>query len=151
MILGIHAPEFAFEKDPKNVQKAVTDAGLQYPITLDNDYKTWNAYENRYWPAKYFIDREGKLRHSHFGEGEYTESEQVIQYLLGTTGPTTTVNPVVSSKMNTTKETYLGYSRADSIVNSAYGLGTKIYTPGPIKSGEVTLGGSWNTKNERIE
>ena len=82
VIIGVHAPEFAFEKNPENVAKAVKDVGIRYPVVLDNAYATWNAYTNQYWPAKYFIDRDGKLRHSHFGEGDYAESEKVIQYLL---------------------------------------------------------------------
>jgi cytochrome c-type biogenesis protein len=89
VVIGIHAPEFSFEKDPKNVVDAIKKAGLQYPVALDNNFTTWRAYENQYWPAKYFIDRDGKLRHSHFGEGAYAESEEVIKYLLATPRSTT--------------------------------------------------------------
>jgi thiol-disulfide isomerase/thioredoxin len=66
VIIGAHAPEFAFEKLPANVSKAVSDAGIAYPVVLDNDYVLWNSYKNRYWPAKYFIDRDGYVRHTHF-------------------------------------------------------------------------------------
>ncbi len=69
VIIGVHAPEFAFEKIRKNVEKATLSANIAYPIVLDNGFDLWNAYENRYWPAKYFIDREGNVRHTHFGEG----------------------------------------------------------------------------------
>src|SRR3989338_2253577 len=79
VIIGVHAPEFEFEKDEKNVQKAINDFGLKYPIVQDNDFATWRAYNNRYWPAKYFIDKEGYIRYTHFGEGAYDESEKVIQ------------------------------------------------------------------------
>src|SRR5690606_27293044 len=82
VILGVHAPEFAFEKVLANVQKAVDEYGLKYPIFQDNDFKTWRAYKNRYWPAKYIIDKAGNVRYTHFGEGAYEETEQVISYLL---------------------------------------------------------------------
>lgn len=82
VIIGVHAPEFAFEKIRSNVEKAISSAGVKYPVVLDNNFDLWNTYDNRYWPAKYFIDREGNVRHTHFGEGAYEESEKVIQYLL---------------------------------------------------------------------
>lgn len=82
VIIGVHTPEFEFEKNPDNVQKAIKDFGILYPVMQDNDYATWNAYQNRYWPAKYFIDINGKIRKTHFGEGDYDESERFIQELL---------------------------------------------------------------------
>lgn len=83
VILGIHAPEFAFEKLPKNVEKAVKEADIKYPVALDNDFRTWNAYDNKYWPAKYLIDQNGNIVYKHFGEGEYAQTEEKIQELLG--------------------------------------------------------------------
>ena len=143
----MHAPEFAFEKDPKNVAKAVADAGIEYPVVLDNGFKTWNAYENQYWPAKYFIDREGKLRHSHFGEGEYKESEEVIQYLLGVDGPTAVINPTLASNRSLSPETYLGIGRGSSIVNDNYRDGIHDFMAATsLASNKVTLGGTWNIK-----
>ena len=85
-ILGIHAPEFAFEKITKNVQSEVKTANILYPVALDNNFDTWNAYNNQYWPAKYLIDREGKVRLTHFGEGSYSETEAAIQTLLRENG-----------------------------------------------------------------
>src|SRR3990167_7742555 len=86
VIIGVHAPEFEFEKSEKNVADAIKDFKLTYPIVQDNEFETWRAYNNRYWPAKYFIDKEGYIRYSHFGEGAYDESEKVIQELLKETG-----------------------------------------------------------------
>ena len=80
LIIGIHSPEF--EKDINNVQKAVTQHGIIYPVVLDNDFETWKAFENRYWPRKYIADHEGYLRYDHIGEGRYDETEKVIQELL---------------------------------------------------------------------
>lgn len=82
LIIGIHSPEFEFEKDVKNVQMAVEKYGIKYPIVLDNEWQTWKAFENRYWPRKYIADHEGYIRYDHIGEGEYQETEKVIQQLL---------------------------------------------------------------------
>lgn len=82
VVIGVHAPEFAYEKDPANVMKAVADLGITFPVALDNNYAIWRQFANQYWPAHYFIDAEGRVRFHHFGEGAYDESEQVIQQLL---------------------------------------------------------------------
>jgi thiol-disulfide isomerase/thioredoxin len=82
LIVGVHSPEFEFEKDPNNVRMAAMKYGLTYPIVLDSDHKTWDAFANRYWPAEYIADDLGHIRHTHFGEGEYDQTEQVIQKLL---------------------------------------------------------------------
>jgi thiol-disulfide isomerase/thioredoxin len=82
LIIGVHAPEFEFEKDPNNVKMAAQKYGLTYPIVLDSDHQTWNAFSNRYWPAEYITDDLGHIRHTHFGEGEYDQTEKVIQQLL---------------------------------------------------------------------
>ena len=86
MILGVHSPEFEFEKVLENVQEAVDEFGLHYPIVQDNDFGTWRAFRNRYWPAKYLIDKDGYIRYFHFGEGRYEETEQWIRALLEETG-----------------------------------------------------------------
>ena len=86
MILGVHAPEFEFEKVLENVQEAVDEFGLLYPIVQDNERGTWRAFRNRFWPAKYLIDRDGYVRYTHFGEGRYEETEQWIRKLLEETG-----------------------------------------------------------------
>lgn len=82
LIVGIHSPEFEFEKDPNNVQNAINKHGIEYPVVLDNEMETWKAFENRYWPRKYIADHEGYIRYDHIGEGKYQETEKVIQQLL---------------------------------------------------------------------
>ena len=86
VIIGVHSPEFEFEKNPKNVQKSINDFGITYPVMQDNYFATWKAYKNRYWPAKYLIDAEGQIRYTHFGEGGYDETEKKIQELLTEAG-----------------------------------------------------------------
>ena len=87
-VIGVHSPEFEFEKDYNNVAAAVQEAGIQYPVVLDNNYATWNAYNNIYWPAWYLIDADGFIRYKHFGEGAYAETEEKIQQLLDERGRT---------------------------------------------------------------
>src|ERR1700722_14371061 len=82
VVIGVHSPEFAFERNIANVKKAVASLGITYPVAIDNDYAIWQAFDNQYWPAHYFIDAKGRIRHEHFGEGAYDESERVIQQLL---------------------------------------------------------------------
>ncbi len=82
LIIGVHTPEFGFERDPANVERAVREAGIEYPVVLDNGYATWNAYDQRYWPAMYLIDIDGFVRYKHFGEGAYEETETKIRELL---------------------------------------------------------------------
>lgn len=154
VIIGVHAPEFEFEKSEKNVTQAIKDFKLTYPIVQDNDFATWRAYSNRYWPAKYFIDKEGYIRYSHFGEGGYDESEKVIQELLKEAGATD-----VSSEINNptyqiqakTPEIYLGYGRIDHFASPEAmkkdALGT--YTaPQNIKNNEFAYSGNWNVMEE---
>jgi len=100
VIIGIHTPELPPERDPDNVRTAVKNLGIEYPVVLDNNYATWNAYNNHYWPAMYLIDLNGYIVYTHIGEGAYTETEQTIQTLLqerastsGTTSPTTGIAP----------------------------------------------------------
>ena len=88
VVIGVHTPEFAFEKERSNVEKAVLDLKIGYPVAVDSDYKIWQAFNNQYWPAHYFIDGKGRIRHHHFGEGDYEESEQVIQQLFKENGAT---------------------------------------------------------------
>ncbi|MEI6326865.1 MAG: cytochrome c biogenesis protein DipZ [Candidatus Roizmanbacteria bacterium] len=115
VIIGVHAPEFEFEKDKNNLAQAIKDFKLTYPIVQDNDFSTWRAYDNHYWPAKYIIDRDGYIRHTHFGEGEYDKTEEVIQELLKETGVSTLSPPhnPTTKTYGRTPETYLGYGRID--------------------------------------
>lgn len=127
VIIGVHAPEFAFEKDQANVENAVRELGIKYPVAMDNDYAIWNAYKNEYWPAHYLIDAQGKIRHQHFGEGAYAETEQMIQTLLKEAN---SANGEVSNSLVEVKgsgvsatassersgrspETYLGFAREE--------------------------------------
>lgn len=123
VIIGVHAPEFEFEKESDNVRTAVGRHGITYPVALDNDHETWQAFANRYWPAHYFIDKEGKVRHTHFGEGEYDQSEKIIQSLLaeGTDKEFGNVSTEEEAPFTAgqSPETYLGYYRANSLVNAA--------------------------------
>lgn len=147
VIVGVHTPEFEFEKDLDNVQKAVTDFGIFYPVVQDNNYSTWGAYKNRYWPAKYLIDKYGQIRFTHFGEGEYDETEKMIQDLLIETG--SEVNEVVDNKesqnYSQTPETYLGYGRGDTNILSL--LNKEEYAdqkyPSKFQKNQLAFQGSW--------
>jgi cytochrome c biogenesis protein CcdA/thiol-disulfide isomerase/thioredoxin len=156
-IIGVHAPEFAFEKNKANVEDAVKKAGLTYPVALDNDFDTWNAYENRYWPGTYLIDKEGNIRRTHAGEGGYKETEQAIRALLAENGGS------VPQRMSDTKqgstssdketpETYLGSRRASDFTNSQRLLqGERTYTLADLPEvNDWTLGGTWNVSSEGI-
>ncbi len=114
VIIGVHAPEFEFEKDAINVQKAIADFGIKYPVMQDNDFSTWRAYRNNYWPAKYLIDKDGNIRYTHFGEGDYDETELAIQELLSEAGAeiTTTPSNPLTPTYGRTPETYLGSERS---------------------------------------
>jgi hypothetical protein len=114
VVLGVHSPEFAFEHVPGNVEGAVKRLGIKYPVALDNDLATWNAFQNQYWPAKYLIDRQGHLRYYHPGEGEYDETEARIRTLLGESAEMLPVaNRLVDRTPRTplTPESYLGWGR----------------------------------------
>lgn len=158
VILGIHAPEFAFEKIPANVEEAIEKHEIEYPVGLDNNFSTWRAYNNRYWPAKYFIDKEGNIRHYHFGEGEYEESEEVIRYLLGEDGSEIADDMVevdaddVSFGQTQTPETYLGYARAENFRNESElvqdeTVNYTLLTDGPTDY--WSLGGNWQVVDEK--
>jgi len=137
VIVGIHTPEFGFEKLRENVEAAAKSHGLEYPIAQDNDYRTWNAYSNNFWPAKYLIDRQGNLRYHHFGEGSYAETEEVIRELLAESG-SGSGSPPQDVELNSspepeqdpdafgpipgrrlTRELYAGYYRNESLPSSS--------------------------------
>ena len=86
VVIGVHTPEFPFEHDIENVRRAAKDMQVEYPIAIDNDYAIWRAFENHYWPALYFVDAQGQIRHHTFGEGDYEQSEAIIQQLLAEAG-----------------------------------------------------------------
>ena len=154
VIIGVHTPEFAFERVPANVRDAVEDLGVRYPVALDPDYGTWNAWGNRYWPAKYFIDRAGHVRFAHFGEGEYEESEQVIRTLLAEPGLPEPVSASLGDETPTTPqtpETYLGYARLDRYFGSELVRDEETaYTlPESLPEDGLAYGGRWTVEDER--
>jgi len=157
IVVGVHTPEFAFEKDLGNVKKAVRDLGITYPVALDNDYAIWRSFSNRYWPAHYFFDASGHLRHQHFGEGEYMESEAVIQTLLaerdGQATPAPFVQPegtgaeaAAGQRAGRSPETYIGFARAKQFA-SANGIAKdepKTYAiPSGLERNDWGLAGEW--------
>jgi thiol-disulfide isomerase/thioredoxin len=118
VVIGVHTPEFGFEHDVDGVRRATEERGIDYPVAVDNDYAMWTAFANHYWPALYFVDREGIIRDQHFGEGRYEESERVIQRLLGIERELVSVEGVgVEAAADWehlgTPETYLGHARGD--------------------------------------
>lgn len=154
VIIGVHAPEFEFEKDKNNLVKAISDFGLTYPIVQDNNYETWQAYNNQYWPAKYIIDKNGIIRYAHFGEGDYDETEKDIQNLLKETGakniPSSVNNP--SSQIYAiTQETYLGSNRIDNfsspepIQNNMFSFYT---SPSDLPDNTFGLQGEWDIEKD---
>lgn len=149
VIIGVHTPEFAFEKDVSNVQKAVERFGIRYPVAMDNDYKTWQAYANNYWPAHYLMDQKGIVRQMHFGEGKYLETENAIRNLLGMAP--IQEKEIVKPIRPMTPETYLGTLRASQYVNSLKPdrIAEYTYTP-PLKDDKVGLTGNWRVGQEKI-
>ena len=162
IVIGVHTPEFAFEKEQSNVQRAVRDLKVSYPVAVDSDYKIWQAFNNQYWPAHYFIDGKGRIRYHHFGEGEYDESERVIQQLLKENGATslsagtinvsaTGVEAAPGGGNVRSPETYIGYQRAENFA-SAQPLAQdsrKVYTPRDrLSLNQWALGGSWTVSPE---
>jgi cytochrome c biogenesis protein CcdA/thiol-disulfide isomerase/thioredoxin len=155
VILGVHTPEFAFEREPENVRRAVRDHGIAYPVALDPDFATWEAWDNRYWPAKYFVDRAGHIRYAHFGEGAYEESERVIRRLLAEDPGGALVSRAVSDRTPTgpqTPESYLGYGRIDRYAGSPLQPDREeAYTlPGRVPLHGLAYGGRWTVEEERI-
>lgn len=148
-IVGVHSPEFPFEKDAGNVEEAIERNGIEYPVVQDNELATWDAYGNQYWPAEYFIDSRGRVRFAHFGEGSYGEKEKVIRELLAEAGDApggtrTHVSAVAPSKGVTTPETYLGAARAERFTNPTLSPGTHDFrSPQPPGDNEFAYSGRW--------
>jgi cytochrome c biogenesis protein CcdA/thiol-disulfide isomerase/thioredoxin len=165
ILLGVHTPEFAFEQNPRNVSEAIKRHGLTYPIAQDNEYGTWNAFANRYWPAKYLIDAEGIIRYAHFGEGAYKETEEAIMSLLKEAGvamsdqrsaiPTSprlrgASSDQMASNRNRSPETYLGTRSWDQLGNAQGEPSGQIITytiPAKLILNNYYLGGDWQLVN----
>ncbi len=145
VIIGVHAPEFEFEKDPENVAKALLDFNILYPVVQDNSFTTWRAYQNQYWPAKYLIDKEGNLRYFHFGEGDYDETEMAIQTLLSETGKQVTEEIKNPNYQNYAKtpEIYLGYGRGDVGLFSKKDSYQQMSFPKNLIKNQVAYQGQW--------
>jgi cytochrome c biogenesis protein CcdA/thiol-disulfide isomerase/thioredoxin len=163
VVIGVHAPEFAFERDVGNVTKAMKELGINYPVAIDNDYKIWRAFNNEYWPAHYFADAQGRIRYHHFGEGDYAESERVIQQLLREAGAKTVADGLINADaqgvqlapdMNQvlSPETYVGYQRAEHFVPETSLVPDKVTaytTPTNLALNDWSLGGQWAVGAER--
>ncbi|MBI1256398.1 MAG: redoxin domain-containing protein [Chloroflexi bacterium] len=162
VVIGVHTPEFTFEHDLDNVRREVHDLGVDYPVAVDNDYGVWNAFSNNYWPALYLIDAKGQIRYHQFGEGNYEQSEMMIQQLLTEAGSQNirqglvTVNPTgleVAANWNDVRssENYLSYNRTqgfaspgDSVLGESH-----VYTvPDQLSQNEWALSGNWTFQNE---
>ena len=161
VVIGVHAPEFAFERDPANVARATRDLGIRYPVALDNQYKLWGALKNNYWPAHYFIDAQGRVRYHHFGEGNYAMSERVIRQLLAEAGRAPKAAALSRARGSGAQiqasiadlkspETYIGYGRADRFVSPGGLLRDqgKAYASAPLKLNDWSLEGQWIDKKQ---
>jgi cytochrome c biogenesis protein CcdA/thiol-disulfide isomerase/thioredoxin len=161
VVIGVHAPEFAFEKIIANVRTAVSDLKITYPVAIDNNYAIWRAFGNQYWPAHYFIDAQGRIRHHHFGEGDYDGSEKVIQQLLAEAGKTSVSTGLVAVSatgaeappdMNDVQsmETYIGYDRAENFASPGGAVqdARHVYAMGTAKLNEWGLSGDWTIGKE---
>lgn len=163
VVIGVHAPEFAFERNISNVQKAVHDLGVSYPVAIDNNFAIWRGFNNQYWPAHYFIDAKGQIRYSHFGEGEYQQSEQVIQQLLFEAGhaiqdksyvQTAGTGVGVASNVAEVQspETYIGYRRAERFTSNG-GITqdqSRVYSlQTTLSLNEWGLSGNWRIEHDK--
>jgi cytochrome c biogenesis protein CcdA/thiol-disulfide isomerase/thioredoxin len=162
VVIGVHTPEFAFEKNIDNVRKAVTDLKISFPVAIDNDYAIWRAFKNRYWPADYFIDNQGRIRDHSFGEGDYSASEHVIQQLLTKAGEAKVSSGLVAVNASGVEaaadtddvqspETYIGYDRAKEFVSPGGAVKDRshVYAAGMPKLNQWGLSGDWTIGEER--
>jgi len=152
VIIGVHTPEFEFEKNSENVKHAVADFHIDYPVALDNQYQTWQNFNNHYWPAHYLIDKDGMVVYTHFGEGEYDVTENNIRFLLGLNKSSGSKANPENFNYNQTPETYLGYARGKS-VNLNYPIKDKLasYTTA-LEPGlhEWSLEGNWYVYADKV-
>jgi len=157
VVIGVHTPEFGFEKDLANVRWAAKDMGVAYPIALDNDYAIWRAFNNHYWPALYFVDAKGQIRHHRFGEGEYDQSELIIQQLLAEAGSGDIGHELVSVDARGAEaaadwgnlkspENYVGYERTENLASPGGAVLDRrhVYaTPARLRLNQWALSGDW--------
>jgi thiol-disulfide isomerase/thioredoxin len=158
VVIGVHTPEFSFEHEIEQVRHAVTERAIDYPVAVDNDYAIWNAFDNHYWPALYFVDADGIVRDDHFGEGRYEQSELVIQRLLGVERDLVSVTGVgVEAEADwdhlRTPESYLGYGRSERFASpgrAALDERTTYELPESLRSNQWALTGEWTIESERV-
>ena len=157
VVLGVHTPEFGFESSVDNVSRAVREMRIEYPVALDSDYKVWSAFGNHYWPALYFADVEGLIRHHHFGEGEYQQSEMIIQHLLAEAGSSDVGHDLVSVDARDAEapadwanlrspENYTGYERTRDFASPGGAVPGKRHTytaPAELRLNHWALSGDW--------
>ena len=162
VVIGLHTPEFSFEHNADNVRRAVQDMRITYPVATDNNYAVWGAFGNHYWPALYFADAQGRIRHHHFGEGEYGQSEMVIQQLLAEAGSTGAGTGLVSADTRglevpadwaslRSPENYTGYQRTENFASPGGAAPGKphVYTaPTELGLNQWTLSGDWTMEDE---
>jgi thiol-disulfide isomerase/thioredoxin len=160
VVIGVHTPEFGFEKNIDNVRRATREMGLLFPIAVDNDYAIWRVFKNQYWPALYFIDAQGRMRHHHFGEGDYEQSERFIQRLLTEAGASGFGQELVAVEGRGVEaaadwvslkspENYLGYERTERFASpSSASLGKRrVYTvPAQLRLNHWALSGNWTVE-----
>ena len=162
VVLGVHTPEFSFEKNIDNVHRAVRDMGIEYPVAVDSDYAIWRAFDNHYWPAAYLVDAEGTIRHHHFGEGAYAETEAVLQQLLAEAGAVYVDQDLVAVDAMgievaadwddlRSPETYVGFSRGANLValdESALGQPHSYELPTRLGLNQWAPTGEWTISDE---
>ena len=165
VVIGVHTPEFRFEKNIDNVRREVKALHVDYPVAVDSDYLIWRAFNNNYWPAQYFIDAQGRVRHNHFGEGSYDQSEMVIQRLLMEAGADgigdglVTVEPrgfEIAADWATLKspENYVGYERTEGFASPGGATRDTSHTyevPGRLSPNNWALSGDWTVKRDAVE
>ncbi|MCP6719304.1 MAG: redoxin domain-containing protein [Patescibacteria group bacterium] len=160
LLIGVHTPEFEFEKDPKNVEKAIKELEIKWPIVMDNDYVNWNNFSNQYWPAKYLADKEGNIVYTHFGEGGYAETEGKIQQLIKQNSVDTEFPEIRAEEhshgrvcFTPTPELYCGYKRGYLANEESYKPEEKAEYKKPklILGNSIALSGSFLAKSEYIE
>ena len=161
-VIGVHSPEFSFEKDVEHVRWAINDMRISYPVVIDNDHAIWSAFENEYWPALYFIDAKGRIRHHAFGEGEYGQSEEVIQKLLSEAGASGVRKELVSLNAEGSEapadwgqlrsgENYVGYQRTQNFTGDIKADKPHVYAvPKRLRLNEWALSGDWTMGRESI-
>jgi len=158
VVIGVHTPEFSFEHELGRVRQATKERGIDYPVALDNDYAVWNAFENHYWPALYFLDADGIIRDHHFGEGRYEQSERVIQRLLGVERELVSVEALgVEAQADwqhlLTPESYLGYARAEHFASpggAAFDERRAYVLPESLPLNHWALAGAWTIGRESV-